>query len=62
MNEIRRKDIRIDRTEMPLYPANLLFKHFVPKARFEFTLSQGCGCDTHCFLTTTKKDLLQCVG
>lgn len=54
---MRRGHARIDRTEMSLDAANLLFEHLVPKASLELALTSGCCGDIHGFLASSKQNL-----
>jgi len=47
----------VDWTEMPFNSANFFLEDFVPESGFKFTLTKGCGCNTHGFLATTKEDV-----
>ena len=42
---------------MTFNSANFILEDLVPEPGFEFTLTKGCGCNTHGFLAATKQDL-----
>jgi hypothetical protein len=50
-------DSRIDRPEVALDTADLLFEDLMPETSLELTLAQRGRCHTHGFLSTAQQNL-----